>query len=161
MKLIDMTCPKCNGTLHVEEGKTQVCCSHCGALLLLDNEVQRVEQHLIYDNAEDAGFEFERGRQRARGMAEYEEAIAALDKRTLRKMEPCESCGLLLANNLKKCPHCGAKHKRKLAAGQIIKLCVIGAIVAFVLWFALSSIHNYKELHVNDTPVIVTASPVE
>ena len=50
MKLIDTTCPKCGAF-----------CEYCGGQVLIDDEVQ----HLQIDNAESAGYAFEKGRQRA------------------------------------------------------------------------------------------------
>ncbi len=41
---------------------THVICEHCGAIMMIDDEVQ----HVQYDNAEKAGYDFEKGRQRAR-----------------------------------------------------------------------------------------------
>lgn len=61
MKLIDTQCPKCGAMLKVDSEKKQAKCEFCGASLLIDDEVQ----HIQYDNVEDAGYKFERGRQRA------------------------------------------------------------------------------------------------
>ena len=61
MKLIDTTCPSCGATLTVDKEKGNVFCQYCGTQLLLDDEVKRVR----YDDAEEAGYLFERGRQRA------------------------------------------------------------------------------------------------
>lgn len=61
MKLIDMTCPHCGAKLKVDADNNHAACEFCGTSLLVDNEVQ----HVHYDNAGDAGYEFEKGRQRA------------------------------------------------------------------------------------------------
>ncbi len=61
MKIIDMTCPHCGAYLKIDSEKTQAYCEHCGAKLAIDDEVQ----HIQYDNAEEAGYKFEKGRQRA------------------------------------------------------------------------------------------------
>lgn len=61
MKLIDTTCPHCGAQLQIDANKNTMFCSHCGTELLIDDE----KQHVIYDNAEDAGYQFEKGRQRA------------------------------------------------------------------------------------------------
>lgn len=61
MKLIDMSCPHCGAHLQIDTEKPQAFCSHCGAKLLIDDEVE----HVQFDNAEQAGYEFEKGRQRA------------------------------------------------------------------------------------------------
>lgn len=160
MKLIDLTCPKCNGTLHVEEGQTQVYCSHCGTLLLLDNEVQRVEQHVTYDNAEDAGYQFERGRKRAQAEAEQaarQNMITPSDQAFIQEnMHQCPSCGSWVGNSKAKCPYCGKRQKKKTRR-------VVGYVLLGVaLWFIIASVVNYSRLHANDpavTPRIVTAEP--
>lgn len=61
MKLIDMTCSHCGAHLKVDADKKEATCEFCGAKLLIDDEVQ----HIQYDNAEEAGYNFEKGRQRA------------------------------------------------------------------------------------------------
>ena len=68
MKLIDMTCPHCSAHLKVDSSKAQAICEHCGATILIDDEVQ----HIQYDNAEEAGYNFEKGRQRAKAEARRE-----------------------------------------------------------------------------------------
>ncbi len=65
MKIIDMTCPHCGANLKIDGEKTVAYCEHCGAKLAIDDEVQ----HVKYDNAEQAGYEFEKGRQRAQAEA--------------------------------------------------------------------------------------------
>ena len=70
MKLIDMTCPHCSAHLKVDSTKAQAICEHCGATILIDDEVQ----HIQYDNAEEAGYKFEKGRQRAKAEARREAA---------------------------------------------------------------------------------------
>lgn len=65
MKLIDTTCPHCGSALKVDAENKNAVCEYCGANLLIDDEVQRVEHKHEFDNAEDAGYSFEKGRQRA------------------------------------------------------------------------------------------------
>jgi len=62
MKLIDMTCPKCGAQLKADSSNTQAKCEFCGADLLIDDEVKRLK----VEGAEEAGYEFEKGRQRAK-----------------------------------------------------------------------------------------------
>lgn len=66
MKLIDTTCPKCGANLHIDADRKSAFCEYCGAELLIDDEVQ----HLQIDNAESAGYAFEKGRQRAQNEAQ-------------------------------------------------------------------------------------------
>lgn len=61
MKLIDTTCPKCGANLHIDAECQSVFCEYCGGQILIDDEVQ----HLQIDNAGNAGYAFEKGRQRA------------------------------------------------------------------------------------------------
>ena len=61
MKLIDTTCPHCGSALKIDPTNKNATCEYCGAALLIDDEVQ----HVQYDNAEEAGYKFEKGRQRA------------------------------------------------------------------------------------------------
>ena len=61
MKLIDTTCPKCGANLHIDADRKSAFCEDCGGQVLIDDEVQ----HLQIDNAESAGYAFEKGRQRA------------------------------------------------------------------------------------------------
>ncbi len=65
MKLIELSCPHCGACLTVDSSNKQATCEHCGASLMIDDEVQKVQ----YDNAEEAGYKFEKGRQRARAEA--------------------------------------------------------------------------------------------
>ena len=66
MRLVNMTCPNCGAQLQIDADRNQVYCEHCGTKLLMQDEVQRFR----YENAEDAGYQFEKGRQRAIAEAE-------------------------------------------------------------------------------------------
>ena len=66
MKLIDTTCPKCGANLHIDADRKSAFCEYCGGQVLIDDEVQ----HLQIDNAESAGYAFEKGRQRAQNEAQ-------------------------------------------------------------------------------------------
>ncbi|MED9970419.1 MAG: zinc ribbon domain-containing protein [Ruminococcus sp.] len=66
MKLVDITCPKCGANLHIDADRKQAFCEYCGAQVIIDDEVQ----HLQIDNAESAGYAFEKGRQRAQNEAQ-------------------------------------------------------------------------------------------
>ncbi len=69
MKLIEMTCPHCGAVLKLDPTRKKAFCEYCGCALLLDDEVQHEVRHIQYDNAEEAGYKFEKGRQRARAEA--------------------------------------------------------------------------------------------
>ena len=61
MKMQKMTCPACGGTLKLNEWQEFIDCPFCGSQIYLDNE----KIHVVYDDMENAGYEFERGRIRA------------------------------------------------------------------------------------------------
>lgn len=56
-----MTCPHCGSALKVDADRQKAFCQYCGTELLIDDEVKRVR----YENAEQTGYEFEKGRLRA------------------------------------------------------------------------------------------------
>ena len=66
MRIVDTTCTKCGANLHIDADRKIAFCEYCGAQLLIDDEVQ----HLQIDNAESAGYAFEKGRQRAQNEAQ-------------------------------------------------------------------------------------------
>lgn len=65
MIIAEMTCSSCGAHLQVDAGARQAKCGYCGATVLIDDGVR----HVQYDNAEQAGYEFEKGRQRAQAEA--------------------------------------------------------------------------------------------
>lgn len=69
MKLISMVCPHCGAQLQIEDGRKQVFCSHCGSKLLIDDEVI----HHQFDDAEEAGYKFEKGRLKAQAEARMQQ----------------------------------------------------------------------------------------
>jgi Zn-finger nucleic acid-binding protein len=66
MKMIATKCPHCGASLNVDVEKKQAICEFCRSSFIIDDEVQ----HVQYDNAEDAGYKFEKGRQRAQAEAQ-------------------------------------------------------------------------------------------
>ena len=62
MKLVEMKCKNCGATLKVESEQIDIECNYCHAKYKLDDEVQ----HVKYDDMEQAGYEFEKGKIRAR-----------------------------------------------------------------------------------------------
>lgn len=82
MKLIDTTCPKCGANLRVDADRQSAYCEYCGAQLLIDDEVQ----HLQIDNAENAGYAFEKGRQRAQNERYYSAHPHPVPKKKSSKM---------------------------------------------------------------------------
>lgn len=81
MKLIEMICPRCGAHLQVHEDTKRLRCEHCGTTLLLDDEAQ----HVQFDNADDAGYQFEKGRQRAKREADYPSQRRTSGKKAKKK----------------------------------------------------------------------------
>ena len=65
MKIVSMICPNCGASLQVDADQKNLTCSYCGNGLYVDDEVK----HVQYDNAEETGYQFEKGRQRAQAEA--------------------------------------------------------------------------------------------
>ena len=61
MKLVGITCPHCGGKMEVTANSKMVTCDYCNSDFMIDDEVKRMR----LDDAEQAGYEFEKGRQRA------------------------------------------------------------------------------------------------
>ena len=61
MKLISITCPHCGARSQATQNAKMHTCDYCNGDFMLDDEVKRVR--LV--DAEQAGYEFEMGRQRA------------------------------------------------------------------------------------------------
>ena len=65
MRIVSMVCPNCGASLQVDADQKNLTCSYCGNGLYVDDEVK----HVQYDNAEETGYQFEKGRQRAQAEA--------------------------------------------------------------------------------------------
>ena len=61
MRLVELECQNCGAALKVEEGADIVHCPYCDAKYKMDDEVQ----HVKYDDMENSGYEFEKGRIKA------------------------------------------------------------------------------------------------
>ena len=61
MKLVEMKCKNCGAQLKVNIEQKSTYCQFCGAEFQIDDEVQ----HIKYDDMEQAGYEFEKGRIKA------------------------------------------------------------------------------------------------
>lgn len=62
MKLIQTKCPQCGANMVFNASAQKVVCEYCGMTLLVDEGVTSVK----CVNAEEAGYNFEKGRMRAR-----------------------------------------------------------------------------------------------
>lgn len=61
MKLVELECQNCGAALKVEEGSDVINCPYCNASYKVDDEVK----HVKYDDMENSGYEFEKGRIKA------------------------------------------------------------------------------------------------
>ena len=61
MKLIELRCKNCKAKLVVDEETKEATCNYCGTVFKIDDEVK----HIKYDDMEQSGYEFEKGRIRA------------------------------------------------------------------------------------------------
>ena len=71
MKLFDVTCPKCGGSISVQEGVKfgdKLKCSYCDCNFIFDDGVKRVEHKVV--GGREAGYDFEMGRMQAQRDAE-------------------------------------------------------------------------------------------
>lgn len=50
VKIYSVKCPECNASLPIEEGRTQMFCSYCGAKIIVHNENEYICRHI--DEAE-------------------------------------------------------------------------------------------------------------
>ena len=61
MKLVELECKNCGAALKVEEGSDIINCPYCNASYKIDDEAK----HVKYDDMENSGYEFEKGRIKA------------------------------------------------------------------------------------------------
>ena len=61
MRVISIHCPNCGAQLDVSDNASMVRCDYCNQQVTIDDEVKRFQ----LTNAEQAGYEFEKGRLRA------------------------------------------------------------------------------------------------
>ena len=66
MKFIKMICPNCGAQLEFDGVQQRAFCKYCGTELMIDQERRRI----ALDNAEEAGYQFEKGRQKAQWEAQ-------------------------------------------------------------------------------------------
>ena len=72
MKLVGIICPHCGARLQATPNAKMLTCEYCNGDFMLDDEVKRIR----LQDAEQAGYEFEMGRQRAlKELREDEEMI--------------------------------------------------------------------------------------
>ena len=67
MKTVTMDCPKCGRSLEFPNNQRQTKCLYCGSTVYWDDEAK----HTVLDNAEQVGYEFEKGRIKAQQEISY------------------------------------------------------------------------------------------
>lgn len=77
MKLVELKCKNCGAILKVQPDSIDIHCEHCKANYKLDDEAQ----HIKYDDMEKAGYDYERGRIKARQEHEEEQRRQRLETR--------------------------------------------------------------------------------
>lgn len=75
MKLVELKCKNCGAILKVQSGTIDIHCEHCKANYKLDDEAQ----HIKYDDMEKAGYDYERGRIKAKKEHEEEKRRQKLE----------------------------------------------------------------------------------
>lgn len=86
MKLLELKCKNCDAALTVKPNTTDIRCTHCKASYKLDDEVQ----HIKFDDMEKAGYDYERGKQKARQVHEHRKQIEA-DKQRIEKIRKSQT----------------------------------------------------------------------
>lgn len=75
MKIVSMACPHCGAALQLDADQKNLKCEYCGNSVFVDDEIK----HIQINNAEESGYLFEKGRQRAQAESdrEYQQNIPA------------------------------------------------------------------------------------
>ncbi|MBR1373270.1 hypothetical protein IJ556_02325 [bacterium] len=105
MKLVSITCPNCGAKLQATPNAKTLTCDYCNCDVMVDDEVKRVQ----LQNAEQAGYEFEKGRRRA--IEEAEQAAKQANIEAERRAE--EERRLAASYMWVTCPNCGTDLKVK------------------------------------------------
>ncbi|MBQ8305363.1 MAG: zinc ribbon domain-containing protein [Blautia sp.] len=63
MKMIKMVCPYCGAQLEIGEDRSMCYCSYCGSKILISDDENNIT--VRFENAKQAGYEFEKGRMEA------------------------------------------------------------------------------------------------
>ena len=102
MRLVETKCPTCGAEMSVDADKGQCFCTFCGSKLLIDDQ----KIHVVYDNAAQSGYEFEKGRQQAQAELSQKQYQARMDAQRHAEMQEhaqAESRGSV-------CPKCNGHH---------------------------------------------------
>lgn len=92
MKIVSLKCPECGASLNIEQGMKMCFCSHCGTQIMLDDEAQKVRY--TFDNADEAGYQFEQGRMRAQFESPGNMALAEKIQELIQPISDLENLNL-------------------------------------------------------------------
>lgn len=81
MKRIHVICPNCGAILEVDSIPSIINCEYCGSPLILNGGVSK-------NNAEEIGYQFEKGRQRAQEEVRQSQPQQIYDEQPLKKKRP-------------------------------------------------------------------------
>ena len=76
MNMVTMTCPNCGACLNYNEDDKNIKCEYCGSMVVIEDHVAHIE----YEDPEEAGYQFEKGRQRALEESGYDRPYEAPSK---------------------------------------------------------------------------------
>lgn len=121
MKILNMNCPNCKGQLTIDMENKRATCAHCGTVVLIDDEIQ----HFQYDNAEDAGYNFEKGRMKAWEERERQENEAR--QREVQQREFARQQEMTRRKAL------AEQQKKKPNVALIVTLSIVGTVLVVLL----------------------------
>ena len=75
LDIVDLKCPNCGAQIRVDKGATAVTCEYCDSIFAVDSG--SVAASAQYADQEEAGYQFEKGRQKAQAEAAEAAAEAA------------------------------------------------------------------------------------
>lgn len=75
MRIVSMVCPHCGASLQLDADQKNLKCEYCDNNIFVDDEIK----HIRFDNPEESGYLFEKGRQRAKAESamEYQRTVNA------------------------------------------------------------------------------------
>lgn len=91
MKLVEMKCKNCGAKLEVNTDSNEAYCQFCGTEFKIDDEAQ----HIKYDDMEQAGYEFEKGKIRAR--QEHKDSVSVQPDSLFKKVSKSKTFWLIMA----------------------------------------------------------------
>lgn len=143
MKLLNTKCPRCGGSMSIDETTKKAVCEFCRYETVVDDEVL----HIQHDNVMQNGYEFEKGRIQARKEEELEKA------KIMAEMQLEESERLL--KNIEEA-------KQKEREEKLKKPMIITAILCFpiAIYLYLFKFAKFKNMEVKKKYIIIAISIV-